>query len=389
MSTQSPKLAALRRLFPHTQAQIYLNHAATGPLSRPVVRAVQRYLWQRHQGPIDNYAELEAIVQETRRLVAQLLSTSPDRIAFAPSTSAALGLLAQGLDWKPGDRIAIPACEFPANVFPFLNLQRKGVVVDFIPHRNGTFTVEDVARVLTPRTRLVTLSWVQFLSGFCADLSAIAALCHERGIWLSVDAIQGLGALPLNVEVSGVDFLASGTHKWLMGLQGLALCYVRPELQAVLHPPAGWLHGPVDWEHLTDYRLIFYSDARRYETGTLNQTALVALHAALRLHLAAGPAWCARRVLALQQRLGEGLEQLGLTRYGSADPAHASGIIGVQHPQAQALALALQRRHIVVSVRNGLLRFSPTYYNSMQEIDLTLEAIADFLGKRKRSRNAK
>jgi len=381
MPTLRSKLTPLRRLFPHTQTQIYLNHAATGPLSRPVVRAVQRYLWQRAQGVIDNYTELEFIVQETRRLAAQMLGTTPDRIAFAPSTSAALGLLAQGLDWKPGDRIAIPACEFPANVFPFLNLKRKGVKVDFIPHRNGTFTVEDVARVLTPRTRLVTLSWVQFLSGFRADLPAIAALCRQRGVWLSVDAIQGLGALSLNVEAAGIDFLASGTHKWLMGLQGLALCYVRPELQAALHPPAGWLHGPIDWDRLTNYRLTFYPDARRYETGTPNQAALVALHAALRLYIAAGPAWCARRVLMLRKRLAEGLAQLGLACYGSSAPACASGIVTVQHPHAPSLAQSLQARHIIVSLRNGMVRFSPTFYNTEEEIEETLQAVADFLGK--------
>ncbi len=230
------KLQALRRRFPHTRTQIYLNHAATGPLSRPVVQAVRRYLQQRYLGPIDNYEELAPIIDETRRLVATVLGTTPDRIAFAPNTSSALGLLAQGLDWRPGDRIAIPACEFPANVYPFMNLQHRGVQIDWIPHREGTFTVEDVARALTPRTRLVTLSWVQFLSGFRADLAQIVACCHERGVWVSVDAIQGLGALPIDVEATGIDLLAAGTHKWLMGLQGLAVCYVRPELQEVLRP---------------------------------------------------------------------------------------------------------------------------------------------------------
>ena len=373
------KLRALRRRFPHTQTQIYLNHAATGPLSRPVVQAVRRYLQQRYIGPIDNYEELAPIIDETRRLVATVLGTTPDRIAFAPNTSSALGLLAQGLDWRPGDRIAIPACEFPANVYPFMNLQHRGVQIDWIPHREGTFTVEDVARALTPRTRLVTLSWVQFLSGFRVDLAQIVACCHERGVWVSVDAIQGLGALPIDVEATGIDLLAAGTHKWLMGLQGLAVCYVRPALQEVLRPPAGWLHGPVDWNRFFDYRLEFYPDARRYETGTPNQAAIVALHAALKQYLALGMDWCARRVLALRRQLADGLRRLGLARYGTDDPAHASGIVTVRHPQAEALAAFLKAQQIIASVRNGMLRFSPTYYNTAEEIDRTLETVAEGL----------
>ncbi len=375
----SRKLRALRRRFPHTQTQIYLNHAATGPLSHPAAEAVQRYLRQRLRGPIDHFEALMSVIEETRQLVATLLGTRAERIAFTANTSSALGLLTQGIDWRPGDRIAIPACEFPANVYPFLNLQRRGVVIDWISHRQGTFTVDDIARVLTPRTRLLTLSWVQFLSGFRADLQQIVACCHERGVWVSVDAIQGLGALPINVEATGIDFLAAGTHKWLLGLPGLAICYVRPELQEVLHPPAGWLHGPVDWDRFCDYELVFYPDARRYETGTPNQMAIVALHAALKQYLQLGVDWCARRVLTLQQRLAAGLQRLGLTRYGTDDLAHASGIVTVQHTQPEALAAFLQERQIIISLRNRMLRFSPTYYNTAEEIDYTLEMVAEGL----------
>ena len=366
-------LDALRAHFPHTERLTYLNHAATGPLSRLVVEAMQAYLGERHRTKVENYADVLPVVAETRERLADLLGTTAGRVEFAPNTSAALNVLAEGLDWKPGDRIAVPGCEFPANVYPFMHQQRKGVAVDFIPHEDGVVTLEAIEAVLTPRTRLLTISWVQFLSGYRADLEAIGALCRDRDVLFCVDAIQGLGALRLDVEAAGIDFLACGGHKWLMAPQGIGLLYVTEALQERLTPRAGWLHGPVDWDHFFDYELAFHDDATRFRIGMLNHLGIVGMHAALGLYAEADPAVCEERVLERAAALAEGLDRLGLRRYGSPDPEHASGIVTVRHPDPEA---HLTSYGIAAAVRNRLVRFAPTYYNSPDEITRTLDVVA-------------
>lgn len=371
-------LDELRKLFPHTERTVYLNHAATSPLSIPVVQAINAYLAQRQATNIDNYESFQPVVDETRSRLARLIGTGPDRVEFAPNTSYALNVVAQGLDWRPGNRIAIPGCEFPANVYPFLNLRRRGVEVDFIPHREATLSLEDIERTLTPQTRLLSMSWVQFLSGFRADLAAVGRLCRERGIIFCVDAIQGLGALRLDVQSSGVDFLACGAQKWLMGTQGMGFLYVSEQLQEHITPAAGWLHGPVDWDNFFEYELAFHPDAARFRLGTLNNMGIAALHAALGVYFEAGPEWCEGQVRARAAELARGLADLGLERYGTSDPAHASGIVTVKHPRAEAVQAFLQERGITACVRNRMLRFSPTYYNTPDEIRKALAALAEF-----------
>jgi cysteine desulfurase / selenocysteine lyase len=371
-------LDEVRAHFPHTKRTIYLNHASTGPLSTPVVEAVNRFIEQRHFSHIENYELFLPKLEAARAGIARLLGTDSGRVEFTPNTSYGLGVLANGLPWQPGDRIAIPGGEFPANVYPFLNLQTKGVQVDFIRHRECTFTLEDIEKTLTPQTRLLSLSWVQFLSGFRADLVAIGRLCKERGIIFCVDAIQGLGALRLDVEASGIDFLASGGHKWLMGPQGTGFLYVSEAFQERISPPAGWMHGPVDWNNFFDYKLQFHEDATRFRLGTMNSMGITGLGAALDLYFEAGQAWCEEQVLARASQIAEGMERLGLSRYGAAGSPVASGIVTVRHPDPDALNAWLKDHGIMACVRNGMLRFSPTWYNTPEEIEEAVEAVAAF-----------
>lgn len=371
-----PTALDVAALFPHTREQAYLNHAAISPLPAPAVEAVQDFLADRHGRAIENFAGMMPLWDRARERSARLIGAHAGRVAFAPNTSYALNVLAQGLRWEPGDRVAVPACEFPANVYPFLALERRGVHVDFIPHHEGTFTLEDAERALTPQTRVLTVSFVQFLSGFTADLEALGALCHERGVIFCVDAIQGLGALRLDVKAAKIDFLACGGHKWLMGMQGQGFLYLTEALQAQVDAPAGWLHGPVDWERLDDYDLAFHDTAERFHPGTLNSAGIVALDAALALHEAVGPDVAEARVLVSAQRIARGLDALGLERYGSSEVR--SGIVTVRHPQPEALMDALDEANVAVAVRNRLVRFAPHWYTSEAEIDRALEVVAAF-----------
>ena len=370
-------LEELRAQFPHVEDTIYLNHAATGVLSRRVMLAVQQYLAERHRDNVNNYRELAPVLEETKEQLARLIGASPARVEFMPNTSSGLNVLAEGLDWQEGDRIAVPACEFPANVYPFLNQERRGVTVDFIPHEEGVVTLEAIRETLRPATRLLTISWVQFLSGFRVDLAEVGRLCQEQNVLLCVDAIQGLGALQLDVEACGIDFLACGGHKWLMGMQGIGFLYVSEALQEQITPPAGWLHGPVDWEHFFDYELQFHATAERFRLGTMNSAGILSLNAALSLYFEAGPAWCEEQVLQRAHQLAEGLDDLGWTQYGGGAPP-ASGIVSIAHPQGEALQAYLQEQHIEVALRNRKLRFSPHYYNTPEEIRLVLKAVEQF-----------
>ncbi len=375
-------LNELRAQFPHVAHRVYVNHAATGPLSRTVRSAIDCYVAERHgatpDAPVENYESFQTVQGQTKKQIARLLGTAPERVAFARNTSAALNVLTRGLDWQSGDRIAVPACEFPANVYPFMNLEHHGVAVDFIPHEEGTFTLDAIERTIRPETRLLTLSWVQFLSGFRADIEAVGALCEAHDIIFCVDAIQGLGALQIDVDACGIDFLASGGHKWLMATQGIGLLYCSEALQAQIHPPAGWLHGPVDWERFLDYELVFHPDARRFESGTMNNIGIAALHGALKLYFACGPAWCEARVLDNARLLADGLADQGYARYGSDAPAHQSGIVTISADDPEALHEHLEAHQIQAALRNRKLRFAPTYYNTAAEIERILDVVADF-----------
>ena len=351
-------------------------------MSRPVRDAIDTHLAERHgadpEAPIENFDSFQSRMVEAKARAAEVLGTDPSRIEFVPNTSTGLNVLAQGLDWQEGDRIAVPDGAFPTNVYPFLNLESQGVTVDFVPTDEGAYTVEDVEQTVGSETRLLSVSWVHFLSGFRADLSALGGLCEAHDILFCVDAIQGLGALQMDVEAAGIDFLSTGGHKWLMAAQGAGFLYCDDALQDQLRPPTGWLHGPVDWENLDDYALTFHDDARRFRTGTLNSAGVTALHAALGLYLDAGPAWCEERVLDLSKTLADELTARGLSRYGTDAPAHASGIVTVAPEAPEALFEHLKARGITGALRNRKLRLAPTYYNNKDDLRVVLDAIDAF-----------
>ena len=372
----------LRSQFPHTEHQTYLNHAAVSPMSRPVREAIDAFVGERHgadpDAPIENFEGFQSVMAETKERAATVLGTDSGRVEFVPNTSAGLNMLTRGLDWQDGDRIVVPDGAFPTNVYPFLNLEAQGVEVDFVSTHEGAYTVDDVEETFRSETRLLSVSWVHFLSGFRADLEALGALCEQHDVIFCVDAIQGLGALQLDVETAGIDFLATGGHKWLMAAQGIGLLYCDEGLQEQLRPPTGWLHGPVDWEHLDNYELTFHDDARRFRTGTFNSVGIAALHASLGLHLDAGPAWCEERVLDLSTTLADELTARGFPRYGTDNRAHASGIVTVEPEAPEALFEHLAEHDITGALRNRKLRIAPTYYNTEADLAVLLEAVDQF-----------
>jgi cysteine desulfurase / selenocysteine lyase len=358
---------------------IYLNHAATGPLPRAAGRMVAEHVDARMRGEIDNFERTMRVMTEARAMVAAMLGSDSGRIAFCLNTSEGLNILAGGLDWRPGDRVLIVDREFPSNVHPWLNLRRLGVEIDVVPQVDGVVRTGDIARGITPRTRLVAVSWVQFLSGYRVDLDEVGALCRGLGVLLSVDAIQGLGAVRLDLEVTPVDFLASGVAKWQCGPQGMAFIHVSEELQARLAQHSrGWLSVAVPWDFFA-YEQDLAADARRYENGTPSSLGLNAYHGALTTFARVGYERIDALVRGNCSHLYAGLAALGCDILTPADPARRAGMVTFRHERAEEMQRTLAERRMIVSARAGHVRISPHYYNTYDEIDAVLAVIGELL----------
>ena len=370
--------AEIRACFPYLNTGlIYLNHAATSPWSTRVEKAMIDFQREWTHGDIEIFERTMQTVSETREMAAAMIGCAATRLAFSLNTSEGLNVLASGLDWKSGDRILLGELEFPSNVYPFLNLKRHGVEIDFVPQRNGVILLEDVERMLTPRTRLVALSWVQFLSGFTIDLGALGAMCRAKGILLSVDAIQGIGARRLNLAETPVDFLSSGAQKWQMSPQGTGIIYVSEETQErISQASLGWLSVRNAWDFAT-YRLDLRNDARRYENGTWNTIGLHGYHGALSLFADAGHDEVARRVRANADHAYARASELGFDLLTPADPAQRAGIVTFRHPRSEEVVALLQKRRITLSARSGCVRISPHFYNIPEEIDAAFAALME------------
>jgi cysteine desulfurase/selenocysteine lyase len=367
------QLSSVRQLFPYTSSgRIYLNHAATAPLSTPVVEAMRRNLQERSSGKLETYSDDILMIAELRERVARLIGAeSTARIALQANTSDAICVVATGLPWRSGDRILLNRAEFPANVHPFLNMRRHGVEIDMIDAPDGVVTPEALRDAIRPRTRLLALSAVQFLSGFRADLASIGALCTERGIVFVVDGIQAVGAVRINVVEMKIDALAAGCQKWQLGPQGAGFLYVTDQLQEEIQQAyLGWLAVEDPWKFF-DFEQGPAPSARRYEGGTLPIPSLWGMHAALGMLLETGPAAIEERLLALTGGLIDAFERAGLELMTPAEPARRAGIVTLRLRAAlngRALMKDLARRGLIASIREGSLRLSPHFYNTDEEM---------------------
>lgn len=374
-------LKKAQALFPHIQTgKIYLNHASSAPMSTPVIDAINTHLHERSVGMIDTYLAYDvAKIEECRNQVRALIhSESTDRIALLTNTSDPLNIIASGLPWKTGDRVLLHDAEFPANVWPYLNLRRHGVEIDIMPQKKGHPTLQLIADSITERTKLVALSAVQFLTGYRADLEAIGSLCRERNIIFAVDGIQAVGAVRVDVQKMKIDALAAGCQKWQLGPQGTSWLYVTEELQSRIQPAhVGWLAVAEPWNFF-DFDQGLASTARRYEGGTKNIPGIWGMGAALRTLHEFGLEAIENHILSLTDMLISGLSAIGGVKVITPeDSAHHAGIVTIELPHAvdgQIVFEKLASKHIAISLREGKLRYSPHFYNSEAEIEFAVSA---------------
>lgn len=370
---------AFRAQFAVSREFTFLNHAAVAAPPQPVVEAVAGFLGEcAAQGSLD-YARWLARLARVRRQAADLLGASAAEIAFVPNTSTGLATVAEGLDWRPGESVLVAVPDFPANVYPWQHLERRGVAVRFIERdAGGRIGPEAVAKALVPGARLLAISSVDYVSGFAADLPALGGFCREQGLLFCVDAIQSLGVLPLDVKACGIHLLAAGGHKWLLGPMGSGLLYVESSVADRFAPPlVGW-KSVVDEENF-ELHFELKQDAGKFEPGTLNLPGIFGFGAALELLQSIGVADIRQRVLALNDRFAEGLRARGLQVVSPWGEAERSGILTF-HPPADALRCFrfLAERKVLVSPRGGMIRLSPHFWNDERDLDAFFAALDAF-----------
>ena len=366
-----------RQEFPVTQKCIYLDHSGVSPLPLPVKSAIETFLSEATQGGAFHYPKWSQQVVEIRRSCARLVHARPEEIAFVKSTSHGLSIVAKGLDWKPGDNVLIYEKEFPSNSYPWLNLQRKGVVVKIIPSRDGRIVIDDIEKLIDSRTRLLSLSSVQYANGFRVDLKNVGGLCRKKNILFCVDAIQSLGVIPMDVKEYSIDFLSADGHKWLLGPEGIGIFYCRKELVERIDPPLlGWksVQNEFDFDH-PDFAL--KTDAQRFEEGSMNLLGIFGLGAAIDLLSGVGIGAIEERVLGLGDVIIREAERKGYSLLTPKARKERGGNITIAGNFDPAKTRDdLRGRGIMVNARGGGLRVSPHFYNTEEEIVTLFHALA-------------
>jgi cysteine desulfurase/selenocysteine lyase len=362
--------AALRSEFPVTRRWAFFDHAAVAPLSGRAQRAMTDWAAHMAENGDAELSQWEERVEDVRKLFGRLLNTDPYDVAFVKNTSEGIGFVAEGFPWSSGDNVVTASEEYPSNLYPWMNLAGRGVEVRQVASRGNRIEIDDLRAALDSRTRIVTLSSVEFASGFRNDLDDIGSLCRERGILFFVDAIQSLGALTLDVSKTPVDFLSADGHKWLLGPEGAGIFYIRRELVNQLHATGvGWnsVVGCHDFSRI-DFRL--KPHAGRWESGTLNVAGIMALGASLELLLEIGIPAVTARILELTDYLCEATGRTGLEVFSSRSPKDKCGIVSLLIPgDPRALVRTCKDQGIIVNQRAGRLRVSPHCYNTFEEID--------------------
>ena len=372
----------IRTLFPHTKKDhIYLNHAAISPLSDRTKLELETFLANRNSGNIDNFEKWMRLMEETRDLIAKFIHTdSPDRITYMGNTSDAISAVAEGMAWSDGDEIILNTMEFPANIHPFRILEGKGVKLVYLkPDDEGKITPEMIKDAITPKTKMVSISAVQYLNGFRADLKSIGDICQRNEVYFVVDGIQALGAIEIDVENCQIDALASGAHKWLMSPMGIGFLYLSDRLAQALKPAkTGWLSVETPWE-LSNYSQKWQPISKHLETGTFNMIGIIGMNASLSHLLEIGPEWIENEIGKLTSYLFANVTAMDNVEIKTPkSPEHHAGIFTFSLPEkrdSETVVNQLKTKQITISAREGFVRISPHYYNTTDELDRVLDSI--------------
>ena len=368
--------------FPVREHALYLDHAAVCPLPKSVAMAMCRRITEQEKTGHENYKEWRNNHLACRHLGSQLIGCAPADISIIRSTSEGLSLIAEGLGLKKKDEVLVGNEEFAANVSPWLGLERLGVKITRFPQPDGRIDPQVIDDHIGERTKVVAVSWVAFHSGWIAPLAQLGRICHDRQIVLVVDAIQGLGVLPMHMGAMGVDAVVADGHKWLLGPEGTGLMATTPELRSRLHPViSGWRNVVLAPRDFFLQRLEYHDDGRRFEAGAANDIGVAGLAAAIDLIATIERENIQARVETLARLLTRILLAHGWEVFSPGSGQPIAGIVAARHPSVSPADAGrrLRERRVVVSVRQGNVRFSPHFYTTKGELE-ALDRILEKIG---------
>ena len=359
--------------FPVRQRLVYLNHAAVSPLCRPAAEAMQWLAADAMEYGSLHYAQWLETYERLRVAAARLMGAHRNEIALVKNTSEGIATVATGLKWRPGDKIVAFREEFPANFYPWKRLEETGARVEWLSYLDPLERIDQACR----GARLLAISFVQYLSGHRADLEAIGEICHRHGCIFLVDAIQGLGAFPVDVRRAHIDALAADGHKWLLGPEGCGILFVSEKLQEQVEPVEfGWTNvaGYADY---ASRDMTLRPDAGRYECGTLNTIGCYGLRASIELLLEVGVAAVSSAVQRLGDLVAEGVRARGYELLGNRSAENGAGIVSFRKAGLEAAEIVnrLRTAGVTAAPRQGWVRVSPHFYISPDDIGGMLEAL--------------
>ncbi|MFO1062979.1 MAG: aminotransferase class V-fold PLP-dependent enzyme [Pirellulales bacterium] len=372
----------MRAQMPVAERFAYFDHAAVAPLPLSSMEAIARYADEACRLGDTVWPSWSAASERLRIAFSRLVHCDSNEIAHVPNTTTAIGIVAESFPWRPGDSVVVPANEFPSNLAPWRNLKRRGVEVREVPMPpNGALTIESILQAMDRSTRLVSVSWVGFISGFRIDPARFAAAIHERGALLMLDSIQGLGVFPLDFQSWQIDFAAADGHKWLLGPEGAGLLAIKREHLNLLDPiMIGW-HSLDDRGAFDPSAHNLKPSAARYEGGSANMVGRIGLEQSLNLLLELGAATAGSQfadlVLDNVELLIESLHSTGCDVDSPAARDSRSGIVTFQVPGRDPMEIRRRclERDVVVSVRGGKLRASIHAYNNSDDIGRLTSAL--------------
>jgi len=371
------KIEEARSQFPIIRNFNFQNHAAVAPLSAPAAEALCGYAHELRDSAYLSGAYYRA-ADRVRVLAARLIHADPAEVTFIKNTCEGINYVANGIAWLTGDNVVSTNMEFPANVYPWMNLESRGVTLKRVPEEDGRVPFDRIAAAIDKRTRVVAVSAVQWSNGFRMDLARLGDLCRDRGVLLFVDAAQALGVHPVDVKGMRIDFLAAGGHKWLVSPEGIGVFYCSRELIGHLRPSEpGYMSMKHGYE-ASEARIDFHEDARRFDSGVYNLAGICALGASIKLLLDVGIENIQYQVKQHTDFLVEGLRGKGWSVHSPRTPSEWSGIVSFSSDRHDNDALRKHLRSefkIVLANRLGRLRASPHFYNTREEMQQLIEAL--------------
>lgn len=374
---------SMRQQMPAASTVAYFDHAAVSPISGPAQEAIGQWATQAAEQGGLVWAQWDRRVEQVREQAATLIGAESREVAFVANTTTGINLVAEGLSWEAGDNVVTLANEFPSNLYPWMNLDSRGVETRRVPVDDVAVDLNRIMEACDERTRLISASWVSYLSGWRLNVAELVQAAHDRGILVFLDAIQGLGVFPLNVAQTEVDFMAADGHKWMLGPEGAGLLYIRHDRLDQLRPlGVGW-HSVTHAHDFSRIELDWRDGAARYEGGSQNMAGVIGLGASLDM-LASYGLGCndsplATRVVEIADLASERLASLGANIVSCREGAHRSGIVSFDLP-GRDLAAARRRcaaRAVILSCRGGLLRISPHAYVNEEDIERLIEALRE------------